>query len=146
MFDEAQETARKLYSNQIRIRVCGICIEHEQVLLVCHKGVINDKDVWLPPGGGIEEGETITEALIREFLEETGFGVEVGSFWYKNEFIHPPIHAIELYFSVQIKSGRLIKGTDPELKDDAQLIKDVRWIPLQNREFFTEDVYLAINS
>ncbi|RYU95341.1 NUDIX domain-containing protein [Emticicia agri] len=146
MIDEAQEIARKLYSNRIRIRVCGICIENEQVLMVCHKGVINDNEVWLPPGGGMAEGETMAETLIREFKEETGFEVEVGQFWFKNEFIHPPIHAIELYFRVQIKSGELMKGIDPELMPDAQLIKDVRWIPLQKREFFTEEVYLAINS
>lgn len=140
------DTVKKLYSNRIRIRVCGICIENEQVLMVCHKGVINDNDVWLPPGGGMEESETIKEALIREFLEETGFRVEVGDFLYEHEFIHVPIHAIELYFSVKILSGELMKGTDPEVNHDAQIIKDVRWIPVKNREFFTEDVYLAINA
>jgi 8-oxo-dGTP diphosphatase len=146
MMNEAQEIAGKTYSDKIRIRACGICIENAQVLMVCHQGIINEKDVWLPPGGGVEAGETIEAALEREFLEETGFLVEVGSFWFKNEFIHIPIHAIELYFRVRIKSGKLIKGTDPELGKDTQLIKDVRWIPVQNREFFTEDVYLAINS
>ncbi|RFS18280.1 NUDIX hydrolase [Emticicia sp. C21] len=145
MINDAQETVKKLYSNKIRIRVCGICIENEQVLMVCHKGVINENDVWLPPGGGMEEGETLTKTLEREFLEETGYHIKVGSFLYKNEFIHPPIHAIELYFSVQILSGKLMKGTDPEVNHDAQIIKDVRWIPVKNREFFTEDVYLAIN-
>src|SRR6218665_3622677 len=119
MIEDAQEIARKLYSNRIRIRVCGICIENEQVLMVCHKGVINENYVWLPPGGGMNEGESIEETLVREFFEETGFEVEVGRFWFKNEFIHAPIHAIELYFSVQIKSGELIKGTDPELTADA---------------------------
>lgn len=146
MIDGAQEIAKKRYNHRVRIRVCGICIENEQVLMVCHKGVINEDDVWLPPGGGVEERESIIETLMREFLEETGFRIEVGNFWYKNEFIHPPIHAIELYFRVYIKSGELIKGTDPELDTDTQLIKDVRWIPVQNRRFFTEDVYLAINA
>lgn len=146
MTNEAHEIARKSYSDKIRVRACGICIEDEHVLMVCHKGIINEKDVWLPPGGGVEAGETIQQALEREFWEETGFRIEVGSFWFINEFIHAPIHAIELYFRVQIKSGELTKGTDPEVSKDAQLIKDVRWIPVQNREFFTEDVYLAINA
>ena len=146
MNNDGQDIAKKHFSNRIRIRVCGICIENERVLMVCHKGVINEHDVWLPPGGGMEEGETMKETLVREFIEETGFEIEVGSFWFKNEFIHAPIHAIELYFRVHIKSGKLIQGTDPELSPDAQLIKDVRWIPAQNRGFFTEEVYLAINS
>jgi 8-oxo-dGTP diphosphatase len=146
MSDNIPEIAQKIYHNKIRIRVCGICVDNQQVLMVCHKGVINEHDVWLPPGGGMEEGETIAETLQREFLEETGYHIKVGSFLYMHEFIHVPIHAIELYFSVQILSGELIKGRDPEISDDAQLINDVRWIPVQNREFFTEDVYLAINS
>ncbi|GAB3520204.1 NUDIX hydrolase [Emticicia fontis] len=146
MINDTQETIKKIYHNRVRIRVCGICIKDEQVLMACHKGVINDKDVWLPPGGGMEVGETIVETLTREFLEETGFHIKVGSFLYKHEFIHVPIHAIELYFSVQIVSGELMKGTDPELNQEVQLIKDVKWIPVKNKDFFTEDVYLAINS
>ncbi|MBA4848811.1 NUDIX domain-containing protein [Emticicia sp. BO119] len=135
MIDNTQEIAKKFYGNRIRIRVCGICIENNQVLMVCHKGVINDKDVWLPPGGGMEEGETVKQALRREFLEETGFEIEVENFLYKREFIHVPLHAIELYFNVRILSGELIKGTDPEINADAQLIKEVRFIPVQNRDF-----------
>ena len=146
MITETPYKAPKIYHNRIRIRVCGVCIENGKVLMVCHKGVINEHEVWLPPGGGMEEGETMTETLEREFFEETGYDIAIGHFWFKNEFIHLPIHAIELYFSVKIKSGKLTKGTDPELNGDAQLIKDVRWIPVKNREFFTPDVYLAINS
>ena len=78
MSDEAQEIAKKQYGNKIRVRACGICIENQQVLMICHKGVINDKDVWLPPGGGVEDGESITDALMREFLEETGFAMLPG--------------------------------------------------------------------
>ncbi|RZL18529.1 MAG: NUDIX hydrolase [Pedobacter sp.] len=107
-------------------------MKDQQVLMVCHKGVINQKDVWLPPGGGMEDGETITETLVREFLEETGLQVKVGHFMFKQEFIQAPLHAIELYFNVEIQAGELIKGKDPETTDNAQLIKDVQWIPLQN--------------
>lgn len=146
MSDEAQEIAKKQYGNKIRVRACGICIENQQVLMICHKGVINDKDVWLPPGGGVEDGESITDALMREFLEETGFEVKVGCFMFKHELIHAPIHSVELYFEVEILAGKLIVGKDPETTQEAQLIKDVRWIPLKNRDFFTDEVYLAINS
>lgn len=130
-----QAIAQQLYGNRIRVRVCGICIENEQILLVCHRPILGDKDYWCPPGGGVDIGETAEEALKREFLEETGYEVEVGKLLKTKEFVQPPLHAIELYFSVKIISGNLIKGHDPEMNTNEQLIKDVSWLPLQNNVF-----------
>ena len=31
-----QETAQKLYGDRIRVRVCGVCIVEEKILLVNH--------------------------------------------------------------------------------------------------------------
>lgn len=41
------------------------------------------------PGGGVEFGEGITEALQREFMEELGITVQVGDFFYVNDFFQP---------------------------------------------------------
>ncbi|WP_435354307.1 NUDIX domain-containing protein [Emticicia sp. SJ17W-69] len=130
-----QAIAQQLYGNRIRVRVCGVCVENGQILLVCHRPILGEKDYWCPPGGGVDRGETAEEALKREFLEETGFEVEVGKLLKTKEFIQPPLHAIELYFSVKILRGNLIKGHDPEMNLNEQLIKDVSWLPLQNNVF-----------
>lgn len=37
-----------------------------------------DNGHWGLPGGHVEPGESVTEATVREVLEETGFQVEVG--------------------------------------------------------------------
>jgi len=46
-----------------------------QVLMVFHKKL----NVWLPPGGHIEEDELPDDAVIREILEETGIRVKIKS-------------------------------------------------------------------
>jgi 8-oxo-dGTP diphosphatase len=48
---------------------------------------------WEFPGGQVEEGETLTLALQREILEETGVSVSVGALVgiYSNIIRHPPI-------------------------------------------------------
>lgn len=48
-------------------------LDKSQVLLIERR----DVPVWVLPGGGIEEGESSEEALIREMQEETGLRVEV---------------------------------------------------------------------
>ena len=54
----------------IRIRVAAIVIEDNRILLVAHK---KKNDVyWLLPGGGVDFGESLKEALKREVLEELG--------------------------------------------------------------------------
>jgi 8-oxo-dGTP pyrophosphatase MutT (NUDIX family) len=42
------------------------------------------------PGGGVEIEETVEEALIREFVEETGIKVKVGvPFHCETQYFHP---------------------------------------------------------
>lgn len=55
--------------------VAGIVFKdgHSQVLLIKRR----DVPVWVLPGGGIEEGESLQTAIIREMFEETGFHVKI---------------------------------------------------------------------
>ena len=125
------EETNQFYTNKLRVRVCGICMQGNAILLVCHRGLINGKDFWAPPGGGLVFGESVREGLKREFAEETGFEIKSGRFLFFNEFLQPPLHALELFFEVQPVSGDLIIGTDPDLPADKQLITDVRYLNFQ---------------
>ncbi len=118
------------YGNRIRIRVCGICVQDGRILLLNHIGVRENSDFWCPPGGGLQFGETIEECLKREFLEETNTEISVGKFFTVNEFVSPPLHAIELFYEVKIISGIPKKGIDPEMEE--QIISDLRWFDFED--------------
>ena len=114
------------YGNQLRVRVCGICVQQGSILLVNHSGMNESGEFWSPPGGGLQFGETIEDCLKREFLEETNTVISVGKFLKINEFVKPPLHAIELFYEVKILSGEIKIGFDPEM--EKQIIKDVQWL------------------
>ena len=114
------------YGNKIRVRVCGICVQDDKILLVNHSGMNESGEFWSPPGGGLEFGESIEDCLKREFLEETNTVISVGKFLKINEFVKPPLHAIELFYEVKILSGEIKIGFDPEM--DYQIIKDIQWL------------------
>lgn len=114
------------YGNQLRVRVCGICVQDGKILLINHSGINESGEFWSPPGGGLQFGETIEYCLKREFLEETNTVISVGKFLKINEFVKPPLHAIELFYEVEIVSGEIQVGFDPEM--EYQIIEDVQWL------------------
>ncbi|WP_040664537.1 NUDIX domain-containing protein [Nafulsella turpanensis] len=116
------------YGNRLRLRVCGICIENGHILLVRHKGLGEEGELWLPPGGEAEWDSSLPDNLKREFKEETGLEISVKDFLFVHEHLQAPLHAVELFFSVQRKGGHLHRGTDPELSSQEQIIQEVRFM------------------
>jgi len=120
------DSVYQTFGNKLRVRVCGLCIDNDCLLMINHKG-INDGDFWAPPGGGLQFGETIETCLIREFREETHLDIKIDSFQFICEFINLPLHAIELFFKVEKRGGALKKGDDPEMADN-QIIQGVKFM------------------
>ncbi len=60
-------------SARFRLAVSAVIFDQGKVLLAHRR----DIDWWNLPGGGMEPGETVDEALMREVLEETGLQVEI---------------------------------------------------------------------
>ncbi|MBL7864840.1 MAG: NUDIX domain-containing protein [Cyclobacteriaceae bacterium] len=123
-------SVQQIYGNRVRVRVCGICVEDGKILLINHHG-LSKGDFWAPPGGGMEVGSSAQENLVREFREETGLEISVGQHLFTTEFIHPPLHAIELFFAVTRTGGSLKAGQDPEMGAHDQLIRDARFLTFQ---------------
>ncbi|MBA3265931.1 MAG: GNAT family N-acetyltransferase, partial [Nocardioidaceae bacterium] len=52
-----------------------LCLdENDRVLLMHWRQPLTGSQLWEPPGGGIEPGETLRQAVLREWREETGGG------------------------------------------------------------------------
>ena len=56
------------------VGVFAIILDEENNVLICHR---RDHDLWNLPGGGLEKGETVENAIIREVAEETGLEVVI---------------------------------------------------------------------
>ncbi|MFY0652208.1 MAG: NUDIX hydrolase [Cyclobacteriaceae bacterium] len=118
----------KVYGNKLRVRVCGVLIEDDSILLVKHRGIGANGELLIPPGGGMEFGSSAEENLKREFKEETGLSIKVCDFLFISEFLDSELHAIELFFKVEHVSGSIAIGIDPEMSTEDQIINDVKMI------------------
>src|SRR5690606_18458353 len=132
-----------------RVRVNGLLIEQDKVLMIKHR-MAADRSFWNLPGGGVDFGTDVVSNLKREFLEETGLTVKVKQFLFVHEFLESPLHAVELFFEVTKQNGNLRAGKDPELSDESQIISSLAFLSLEEvRKIKKEDkhrMFWEINS
>lgn len=88
-----------------------------------------DKDIWMVPGGGVEEGETSSQAGMREVLEETGLHVKMGQLiWHVEEVSEKRGQRFVNFFLAELKGGDLHLGSDPEFDESSQVLREVRFM------------------
>lgn len=118
------------YSGRVRVRVGGLLLRNGSLLLAAHQGLLPDgAPFWSPPGGGWQFGESLKEALVREFREETGLDVQVGRFLHLHEFRRDSLQALELFFEVVATDEKAAPrlGHDPEHGSSTQLLTEIAW-------------------
>jgi 8-oxo-dGTP diphosphatase len=135
---------RREYPVQPVVGVGAVIVDSGKVLLV-QRAVEPSMGKWSFPGGAVELGETVRDAVVRETLEETCIEIELiqdtpmdaydifewdkqGKLWY---------HYVLLQFLGKPKTGRLQPTSDA---------KDARWVSLTevNSYYLAESVRLFI--
>lgn len=95
----------------------AVILDSQGRVLLCHR---TDYDLWNPPGGGVEEGESPWEAVVREVREEVRLEVAVerltGVYW------KPAYGELVFTFRCRIVSG--VPGTSAEADEVCYFSRD----------------------
>jgi mutator protein MutT len=99
------------------VGVGAVIVDGDRVVLVkrAHEPL---KGHWSLPGGSVEVGETLEQAVVREVREETGLAVRVGPLLEVFDRIHrAPDERVEYHFVLldyrcTVISGALTHGSD----------------------------------
>lgn len=128
--DKISKKIESKFGNHLRSRVNGVLIKEDKILMIKHL-MSEKREFWSVPGGGMNFGQSAPDNLKREFLEETSLEIEVEDYLFVHEYLEPPLHAMEHFFSVRVTGGLLELGHDPELDGGEQVLGEVRWMNLE---------------
>ncbi len=119
-----------MYIGGVRVAI----VEDGKILLVKQRH--EDREIWMLPGGAIEEGETLVEAAEREILEETKLKVKVKNMlWFVEELREKKVagenktqQRFVAFFKAEKISGTAELGEDPEFDKEGQVLTELRYI------------------
>jgi len=93
--------------------------------------------IWTLPGGVVEAGETLGEALVREIAEETGMTIEPVALAGHREVVQrDQTGKVERHFVILCFAARWIKG-EPTLNEElaeANWLRPAEILPLKTTE------------
>jgi 8-oxo-dGTP diphosphatase len=108
---------KRFYPDQPIVGVGAIVFKGDEVLLV-RRGKEPALGEWSLPGGAVEVGETLEEALRRELLEETGIEVEILGLSSFLERIFPDAAGKISYHYVLLDFLCCYRGGEPQAGSD----------------------------
>ncbi len=131
------------------IRAVAILIKDDNILLM-HR-TRDGKEFWVFPGGGVEEGEKVEDAVIREIEEEATIKAKIGKLLYTHNY--SDINHKHYFYFCEYISGTPKLGNFNEsqrMKEGSQTYKPT-WVnikslpklllyPLEIRDWLTEDL------
>lgn len=117
-----------------RVLLCtGVLVRGNDVLLTASRYPNHPEPLWGLPGGRPREAESLADALVREWREETGLAVVPGPLLYVSESFDRSgrVHVLNVTFSVQ--TGAVLQSSGPDAAPrvsgtDAHVVA-IEWVP-----------------
>jgi len=116
--------------------VVGCLIINDGKILLCRSP--KWRNLWVVPGGHIEYGETIEEAVKREVEEEVGLNVELEKVLFVQELIEPKDYHKK---SHMISLECVCKAKTEKVKIDNREIKEYKWVSIEEGLKMETDPY-----
>ena len=93
----------------------GAVVRHDGRLLLVQRGAEPGRGQWSLPGGRVEFGETLADAVVREVAEEVGLDVECGGLLGWVERLSDSHHFVIADFTATLVGGSgLTPGSDAD--------------------------------
>ena len=106
----------RVYPSYAIVGVGAVVIKNDSILLI-KRGYPPGKGYWAVPGGVVEAGEKLTEAVLRELEEETGLTGDVVGVVHVDEIVvkensNVKYHYVLIDFLISNAKGKLRPGGD----------------------------------
>ena len=111
------------------IRVVAV-IKNENKIFATARGYGEFKGQWEFPGGKIEAGETLQEALVREIKEELETTIQVGDLIDTIEYDYPTFHlSMDCYWCDVVEGELKLLEAESARWLSKEELYDVKWLP-----------------
>jgi len=94
------------------VAVGAVVLVEPDVVVLIQRANPPSKGSWTLPGGKLNRGESLVDAVRREVLEETGLEVEVGQLIEVVELVESTHHYVVLDYLARKTGGTLRAGDD----------------------------------